>query len=65
MEDGVDAVILSLKQGDTAVYVSGQVALGTTLTITLTGEGSQNYTVCINDQTYTMITVDFSANEDS
>ena len=65
MEDGADAVIVSLKLGDTTVYVSGQVALGTTLTITLTGEGSQEYTVCINDQAYTMITVDFAADEKS
>ncbi len=65
MEDGVDTVIVSLKQGDTAVYTSEAVALGTTLSVELEGEGSQEYVLCINDQPYSLITVDFAANENS
>ena len=65
MEDGVDTVIVSLKQGSTAMYTSEPVALGSTITVTLNGEGSQEYVLCINDQTYKLITVDFTANENS
>ena len=64
-EDGVDTVIVSLKQGDTAVYTSEPVALGSTITVTLNGEGSQDYVLCINDQSYKLITVNFTANENS
>ena len=64
-EDGVDTVIVSLKLGDSAVYTSEPVALGSTITVTLTGEGSQEYVLCINDQSYKLIPVDFTANENS
>ena len=64
-EDGADTVIVSLKQGNSAVYTSEPVALGSTITVTLNGEGRQEYALCINDQSYQLITVDFTANENS
>ena len=65
MEDGVDTVIVSLKQGDTSVFTSEAVALGSVVTATVKGEGTQEFVLCINDQPYTLITVNFSANENS
>ena len=65
MEDGVDTVIVALKQGDTVAYLSEQVALGSSFTVELQGEGTQEYVLCVNDQPYSLVTVEFSANENS
>ena len=65
VEDGVGTVIVSLKQGNTVVYTSEPVALGTALEVNLQGTGVQEYEVYVNDQAFTKISVDLSANENS
>ncbi len=64
-EDGVNTVIVLLKQGDTVIYTSEPVTLGSTLSITLQGEGAQEYELYINNQAFSKVNVDFTANENS
>ena len=60
-EDGVQSVIVSLKQDDTTVYTSAEIAPGSSLTIELDGTGKQSYVVYINDKQHQIIEVDFDA----
>ena len=60
-EDGAQTVIVSLKQGDTTVYTSGETAPGASLTVELTGTGKQSYVVYINDKQHQIVDVDFDA----
>ena len=63
--EGVNTVVISLKQGDTVIYTSEAVAFGSTLTVALNGVGAQEYDLCVNDQLYSKLSVNFDSNENS